>query len=227
MFVLTALLSVAYATTVDQDGDGFDDTVDCNDLDASVFPGAPELCDGVDNDCDGVIDDGTNQVQLFDDLDMDRFGNPNAPAGMGCASNANPAGGGFFVASLLGAPRLRTDVSPDNSDCDDTNSAINPAAPEVCDSVDNDCDGMIDEGCPTGGNTGHTGTPTGPTAATGDTGRNALGNPPASPPPTAPGQAESEPSSGCLATGGGLSAILLPFGLLAFRRRDAETNDLG
>ena len=43
--------------TGDSDGDGFDDCNDCEPYDASIFPGNPELCDGLDNDCNGLVDE--------------------------------------------------------------------------------------------------------------------------------------------------------------------------
>ncbi len=60
---------------VDLDGDGSGSLVDCDDGDASTYPGAPELCDGVDNDCDGVVPanevDGDNDGQTGCDGDGD------------------------------------------------------------------------------------------------------------------------------------------------------------
>ena len=61
---------------IDSDGDGFDSTEDCNDSDATINPGAPELCDGLDNNCDEQIDEGVTG-EWFQDLDGDGFGNPD------------------------------------------------------------------------------------------------------------------------------------------------------
>ncbi len=101
------------------------DGTDCDDADASTFPGAPELCDGADNDCNGVIDDAAiDPLDWFADNDGDTFGDPSVTQ----AACQQPSG---FVA--------------DNTDCDDGNGAINPGAAEVCDGVDNDCSGAIDD----------------------------------------------------------------------------------
>ncbi len=108
---------------VDADGDGFGNDEDCDDSDASIHPGAEEICDGIDNDCDAEIDEGVME-SFFADADEDGFGDPDS-ATEACEP---PAG---FVA--------------DDTDCDDTDAETFPGAPERCDGVDNDCDGEIDE----------------------------------------------------------------------------------
>jgi hypothetical protein len=104
---------------------GFAPTADdCDDSSAATFPGAEEVCDGQDNDCDGVVDEGLGGI-WFADEDGDGYGAP-AAAVYACAA---PEG---YVANDL--------------DCDDRSVAINPGAAEVCDGTDNDCDGVVDEG---------------------------------------------------------------------------------
>jgi hypothetical protein len=100
---------------------------DCNDGDSAINTAATETCDSVDNDCDSLIDDDdtgvTGQTSFFVDGDLDGFGGTSTVDA--CSQPAST-----FVTS---------------TDCDDANSAINPGATEVCDSVDNDCDTLIDE----------------------------------------------------------------------------------
>ncbi len=115
----------------DQDGDGEDDSAyggtDCDDTSAAINTAATEACDGVDEDCDGTVDDGA-MTPYYTDADGDGYGGETA-AGEACSL---PAG---YLAT--------------GDDCDDTDSAISPAASESCDSVDNDCDGLTDEGVAT------------------------------------------------------------------------------
>jgi len=106
----------------DDDGDGYFED-DCADGDATVHPGAVEVCDGVDNNCDGVVDEDVTST-FYTDGDGDGFGDPDAPV-EACEA---PAG-----------------TVPTASDCDDTDPDVFPAAEEVCDHVDNDCDALIDE----------------------------------------------------------------------------------
>ena len=114
----------------DIDGDGYDDAElggdDCNDGDAAIHPGAVERCDGVDNDCDGTVDnsDAVGAKLWYPDTDGDGYGD---------AAN---------VASACDQP---AGYLSDGSDCDDATTAIHPGATEVCDDADNDCDGTIDE----------------------------------------------------------------------------------
>ena len=98
---------------------------DCDDSRSDVNPDAEEVCDDIDNDCDGDTDEGVTTT-FYQDADGDGYGN-SAVTIQACSV---PAG---YVA--------------DNTDCDDTRGDVNPGAEEVCDGVDNDCDGEVDEGC--------------------------------------------------------------------------------
>lgn len=113
----------------DYDGDGYSSPADCNDSDASIFPGADEVCDGLDNNCDDQIDnDPVDGETYYDDQDMDGYGDADWPT-----QSCGPLTGHV-----------------DNTgDCDDFNDDIHPGVPESCDSVDENCNGEIDEGLPT------------------------------------------------------------------------------
>ncbi|MCP4809355.1 MAG: hypothetical protein GY913_11745 [Proteobacteria bacterium] len=99
---------------------------DCDDESAETFPGADEQCDGVDNDCDGEVDEGVPELDgLFFDADGDGYGDPDAP--------------------VLVCP-VPTGVAENADDCDDTTADVAPGLAEVCNGVDDDCDGAVDEG---------------------------------------------------------------------------------
>ena len=128
----------------DLDGDGFAGEVetatyciipegwylsalDCDDNNASVSPGLSESCDGVDNNCNGLVDDDdgnvTDGTPFYADMDGDGYGNPE------------------FVTESCIQPERHVD---NFEDCNDGNADINPAAIEICDGLDNDCDLLLD-----------------------------------------------------------------------------------
>ncbi|MFM2226811.1 MAG: hypothetical protein RL664_154 [Bacteroidota bacterium] len=122
----------------DTDGDGFGagtatlactvpngfvtTNTDCNNTNASVYPGATEVCNTIDDDCDSQIDEGV-QNSYYADTDGDGYG-----AGTVTLACTAPTG---FVST--------------NTDCNNTNGTVNPGATEVCNSIDDDCDTQIDE----------------------------------------------------------------------------------
>jgi hypothetical protein len=140
-------VSIYVDPCLDEDGDGWSTCDgDCDDADASSYPGGVEDADGADNDCNGTADDGTALVdddgdgytELDDDCDDgDASVNPGAEetwydgVDQDCDGNDDDQDGdGYAVAD----------------DCDDTDAAVNPDAAETWyDGVDQDCDGNDDD----------------------------------------------------------------------------------
>ena len=132
---------------VDADGDGFLDTDDCDDGRDDVYPGADELADFVDNDCDGVIDDGTER---YDD-DGDGFTELTGDCDDADAAvhpDAFDEAYDGIDQDCSGSDRddLDGDGSAFDVDCDDDDASVHPGAEELADGLDNDCNGEIDEG---------------------------------------------------------------------------------
>lgn len=139
----TGFITTTYYADVDNDGYGnplvsttggctpplgyVANNTDCNDANAAIKPGATEICNGIDDNCDGLIDEGFPQTTYFADTDGDGFGNPATTI----TQNTCIAPPANYVTN--------------NTDCNDANAAINPAATEIIDGIDNDCNGLIDE----------------------------------------------------------------------------------
>ena len=126
----------------DADGDGFGslatvvaacsppegyvaDSRDCNDTCRECYPGRDEVCDGLDNDCDGDVDEGLIET-FWRDADGDGFGDRSMPM-EGCTL---PMGYARF-----------------DGDCNDGDGNVRPNAFEACNDRDDNCDGTVDEGC--------------------------------------------------------------------------------
>ncbi len=112
---------------IDADQDGWEAGEDCDDGDSAVSPEAVEICDGSDNDCDGLVDGDDPDIQAntwYIDHDADGYGSTDYTT----VSCAVPAG-----------------YTDDASDCDDLDPAVHPGATEVCDGADTDCNGTVDD----------------------------------------------------------------------------------
>jgi spore germination protein GerM len=157
--------------------------IDCNDNNPGINPAATEVCDGIDNNCNNLIDDAdpgidpNSTATWFRDADGDGFGNP-AQSVVACSQpsgyvlnnsdcdDTNPSinpntvwfedkdgdrystgntltqcqkPSGYVLASALAGSAI---------DCNDNNPGINPAATEVCDGIDNNCNNLIDDADP-------------------------------------------------------------------------------
>jgi hypothetical protein len=141
----------------DDDNDGDPDLTDCDDFNNTTYTNAPELCDGVDNDCNGLTDDG-----LSIDADGDghyAIGSCFTPADDCDDSNPNNFPGNLEVCdgqdnNCDGVVDEGYDLDGDGvtscgGDCNDNDPARFPGNPEVCDMKDNDCNGLVDDGLST------------------------------------------------------------------------------
>jgi hypothetical protein len=123
---------------LDLDEDGWDDClpgqpygdgllVDCDDQNLAIYPSSPEICDGLDNDCDGLVDDNpVDGTIYYRDFDQDGWGDQYSTI------NACSQPAGYVSWSVI-------------FDCNDYDPNSFPGATEICDNLDNDCNGAIDD----------------------------------------------------------------------------------
>lgn len=161
---------------VDNDGDGFTEQQgDCDDADETRFPGAPESCNGIDDNCDEYIDepDAEGEPTWYQDLDGDHYGNDDVsirtcappsgyvPAAGDCDDNNDaiyPTAPELDCSSSVdincdghsGQEDFDADGFKGCEECNDTNANIHPNAEEFCNTTDDNCDGQIDEDLPDG-----------------------------------------------------------------------------
>ncbi|MCA9577279.1 MAG: hypothetical protein H6726_20310 [Sandaracinaceae bacterium] len=219
----------------DADGDGSPASLDCDDADPNRYPGATEVCDGIDNDCNTSVDDGApdmdndsvcdslDRCEGHDDaVDTDSDGTPD-----GCdtcpldAAGDSDADGSCDSADLCIGDDATGDADTDGYclragdgstvDCDDATNGVNPAAAETCNGVDDDCDGTVDSAaCVV-----DAGMMVDPDAGTGDPDAGMTVDPDAGVPPvgdmgTPPVDAGAGVDTGMGSTSGGAGCSLVP-----------------
>lgn len=108
----------------DADGDGYSNLEDCDDNNANIYPDQVEICNGIDDNCNNLIDDNLVFVVYYVDQDIDGYGTADSD-------------------TLCEAPTVG--FATETGDCDDTDANINPGVVEAFNGIDDNCDGVIDE----------------------------------------------------------------------------------
>ena len=122
---VASCMACAASVTEDRDVDGVLGSIDCDDHDPQVGAASPEVCNGLDDDCDGLVDEGAQGVVLlFPDLDGDGYGDTSR-AVVGCEQTSG-------LVAIAG-------------DCDDDDALVNPGMVERCNGLDDDCDHRVDK----------------------------------------------------------------------------------
>ena len=117
LWIFLGLACEGSKNTLDVDGDGVIASLDCDDDNPNVSPNLPELCDGIDNNCDGAVDNSPTDGDIYYlDADGDNYGSI-----------------AFYILSCEPVDNY----SENSDDCDDSNLEINPDAVDVCDGIDN------------------------------------------------------------------------------------------
>ncbi len=146
----------------DGDGDGYGSAVtracarpsghveqggDCDDENRSVHPGAEERCNGVDDDCDGLTDAADSDVVdasvWYADCDGDGHVAPSAETQAFCLGDVSPTPVSLPSSCGSGGAWRMSPLSHD--DCDDENPSVHPGVVSVCNGVDDNCDGLVDD----------------------------------------------------------------------------------
>lgn len=108
----------------DADGDGYSNLDDCDDNNAEIYPDQVEICNGIDDNCNNLIDDNLVFVIYYVDQDIDGYGTSESD-------------------TLCQAPTVG--FATETGDCDDADANINPGVTEAFNGIDDNCDGVIDE----------------------------------------------------------------------------------
>jgi hypothetical protein len=155
---ISVLVNAAYPDS-DDDGDAYgsdSDPADCDDSNRHTYPDAAEVWDGEDNDCDGIIDEGTEGYDDDGDGVSEAEGDCNdynAQAYPGAPERADSVDNDCDGVVDEGTSLYDDDgdgFAEVNNDCNDADPDVNPSAVEVCDGIDNDCDGLKDAADPDG-----------------------------------------------------------------------------